>query len=267
MLPVYLLIGVYVVAQALPQNADDELYQRLRPWAALALVTNSVWLYLFAFQLFWLALVDIALYLYSLWRLVALVDLDLLAKAEESTPWWKAFGAHLAFAMNGAWVTVATLLQLQINLMEEGYYPSADLTVGLIGVLSLIASTRAYARADWVWAATSAWALSAVGASQSADSEWGCLSKVCDACAQGSQRICEREVPAPLGWAHACSDKPEVIAASCVLDKSYAVAAATATAITVVGLALVAGIARGLLARRAAAKAAASSDSPFRRID
>jgi len=265
---IYLLIGVYIVSQVLPVNAGDSFYTTVRPWAALALVTNAVWLYLFAYQLFWLALLDISVYLATLYKLVALADVDAVSIFSEDarSRKWKRLGVHAAFAVNGAWVSVATLLQFSINLVEEGYYPSADLTLGLFGILAIIACLRALWRADWLWAAATAWALGAVSASQGSTSQWGCLSRVCAACAEGPQRICQRDSAAPLGWASACSQQDNIITSTCAVDKSQAVQVGALVAIAAVVIALVLGITRSVLKMRREEKEASHVDSPFRRI-
>lgn len=261
---IYLLLGAVVVVQALPSNVDDPstpgaaLYAKLRPWLALALATNGAWLYLFSFQLFWAAFVDIAVYLGALVAMVRIVDLDLAADIGQ--PEYKQrLLVHAACASNAAWVSVATCLQLQINLMEEGYYPSADLSVGLVVLIGGVAALRCFAKADLVWALVSAWALAAIVHNQRPASKWGCVGDVCAACAAAPQRICASERAAPLGWAKTCAGgaAAKAVAAgelgACVVPKSEALSAACEVVIALVAASFVLGVVRGLLAKRARA--------------
>jgi len=263
---IYLLIGAVVVMQALPSNVNDpsapgsQLCATLRPWLSLALITNGAWLYLFSYQLFWAAFIDIVLYLAALIVLVKSINIDIAAEIGE--PLYKQrLLAHAAFASNAAWVSVATCLQFQINLMEEGYYPSADLSVGLIVLVGGLAATRAFAKADLVWALVAAWALAAIVHNQRPESSWGCLDDVCASCDAAKQRICTNERAVPLGWSLAC---PADSAGTCVVAKSTTVTVACEVWIGLVAASFVAGVIRGLLSKR---RKAAGDDAEYARAE
>jgi hypothetical protein len=162
---------------------------------------------------------------------------------------WKEVLAHFAFAANLAWLTVATLFQLDIVLLEEGWAASTDFAIGQLILVGLAACWAAFTYADVVWALVAIWALLAVGANQLEQSAWGCLSQICTACgATTDQRICTK--PSPRGWKQACADFAYTDAKTCVLEKSGAVRW-VALATTVAILCFVAlGIARGALLLR-----------------
>jgi hypothetical protein len=250
---VYLLVGAYVGAQALPRHSSNPLLAPLRPWIALGLACNCSWLVLFGHELFWTALLVLGLYALSLYKLVALIGLDLTQTAEPS--YGIRLLAHCAFAANASWVTVATLLQLQINLLDEGYSASSDLTVAMLMLAVAIGSYRALVAADLPWAAIGAWALTAIRANQSAGSDWGCLPGICAACKAGAQRICTNRRAPPLGWTAACANKLRIASPDgCLLERSETVAAACQVGIALIAVALVAGVARGLAKKRVAKK-------------
>lgn len=246
---IYLLLGAVCVVQALPRHARSPFFAPIRPWLALALACNCGWLVLFGNELFWTSFLVIAAYLLALCRLVQLVGLDL---ADLGAPAYATrLLAHCAFAANASWVLVATLLQLQLNLLDEGYFPSADLSVAMLLLAAALGSWRAYAAADAPWAAAAAWALVAIRANQQPGSDWGCLSSICASCEAGRQRICTSVRAAPLGWAAACAGEQRAAQpGGCVLERSGAVAGACAVGVAMVAVALAAGAVRGGLASR-----------------
>lgn len=217
---IYALVGAFCVVQVVPKWVADPTYVALRPWVALALVSNCGWLFLFGWELFWLAFVVIVVYLVALYWAVFAIDLNVTDTRAPS--YGLRLLALLAFSSNAAWVTVATLLQLQVNLLDEGYFLSEGLTVAMLCAAIAIASYRALAWADAAWVAISAWALGTISSNQLPGSDWGCLASVCDACAEGAQHICTNARAPPLGWANACAKKLPT-SDECVLERSPAV--------------------------------------------
>jgi hypothetical protein len=238
------------VGQVVPQWASDETLASIRPWVALALCTNCAWLFLFGNELLWLSFLVICTYLFALAKIVALVDLDLI---DTSAP---SYGPRLlalcAFSANASWVTVATLLQLQVNLLDEGYWTSEDLSVAMLCAAIAIGSYRALVWADVPWALVGGWALNAIRVNQQPGSDWGCLKGVCEACAEGTQRICTNSRPPPLGWASACAER-QPQSDECVLERSEAVQRTCVFGLVCISVCLVLGIVRGVIAKRTAA--------------
>lgn len=241
---IYVLIGAFCAAQALPRYASSPHLVPLRPWVALALVCNCTWLILFGHELLWTSFLIIVTYLCALCKIVQLIGLDL---ADVNAPSYALrLLAHCAFAANASWVAIATLLQLQLNLLDEGYFPSADLSVAMLLLAVALGAWRAYAAVDVPWAAAGAWALTAIGKNQQAGSDWGCLPSICSSCKAGVQRICTNGRSPPLGWAAACASKLRIARPDgCVLDRSAAVGATCVVGVSVIAVALVAGAVRG----------------------
>lgn len=108
------------VVQSLPASIADPSFEPLRPLATLAFVFNAAWLVIFAHQLFWTALVVIVMYLWTVYALVALIRVNTvkaLANITQPGVWRMLIGQH-CFSANAAWLTAATLLQFEINLLE-----------------------------------------------------------------------------------------------------------------------------------------------------
>ena len=99
---------------------------------AMALfVANGVWLFLFGWQIFWVALLVIVAYDVLLFKLLATLDVNYFSR---SVPWKTKVFVAAGFSANASWVTVASFLQTQVNLLQEGWLPSADFTVGEIAL-------------------------------------------------------------------------------------------------------------------------------------
>lgn len=117
---VYAWVAIWGIVQALPASISDPSFEPLRPLASLAFLFNTAWLVIFAHQLFWTAFVVIIMYLWTLYALVALIRVNTvkaLANITQPGVWRMLIGQH-CFSANAAWVTVATLLQFEINLLE-----------------------------------------------------------------------------------------------------------------------------------------------------
>lgn len=258
---------VFAVVQALPSALNDPRFTSLRPLSTVAMACNAAWIVTFAYGYFWIAFVVISIYLAATVRLTTLVDANVvsgLALASTVPGTWRGLLAHAVFAANASWLIVATLLQLQVTLLDEGWAPSEGFSTGLAAVVAFAACARAYARADVVWAAVAAWALLAIAANQLPDSEWGCLAQVCAACASGgAQRICARDGPPPVGWAGACANVRST--GECVVGKSDTILYAAVSGAALVALALAAGLVKGAVEARDLRRAVAApprADAP-----
>jgi hypothetical protein len=248
---IYTLEAVFCVCQALPSSlANDELAKIRLPVLGL-FAANAGWLFLFGFEAFWAALIVIVVYDYFLFVVLTSLDVNMLSRR----PAWVLKLAAAAFGANASWVTVASCLQVQVNLLEEGWLSSPDFAIGLLAGAVGVACAAVYRFADPVYAAVAAWALSGIIANQAPDSLFGCDAQICPACAEGLP-ICERASTStfsgrPNGFAELCGayNASATAAPRCVVDKSAAVVGWAYAGIGAVALALVIGVARGAALR------------------
>mmetsp|Transcript_10269 Transcript_10269/g.25861 ORF Transcript_10269/g.25861 Transcript_10269/m.25861 type:complete len:377 (-) Transcript_10269:7-1137(-) len=267
---IYALLAVFAIVQLIPTSIKDPVFAPLRPLATLAMFLNVVWLFTFAYQYFWISLVVISFYLIVLYKLVALVDTNLItALARIRSPGkWRMIIAQLAFSANASWVTVATLLNLQVTLLEEGWASTEEFSTGLIAIAIVVACVASHIRADLAWAAVAAWALLAIGANQMPGVGWGCLSEICAACESDDQRICTNGRDSPLGWQQSCAGFDNSTADSdCVLAKSLTIVDLTITGTALVFIFFATGVVNGIFkaimyTREAAADLELSPSSP-----
>lgn len=247
---IYTLVGIFTVLQLLPGQREDPYYRAVRPWAAASLVANIGWLYLFADQLYWMAAVVIVGYAVALFTALERFDVDYL---DASRSWTQKLGSA-AFSANSAWVVVATGLQICGNLLEEGWMPSADFCVGLLFALTGFACYNIVRRADFVYALISGWALGGIINNQSAGSDFGTKSAICnEKCKEGILNICNGGV-----FSTVCNSPTEQ-----VVLKSTKVVHFAYVAIALLVVAVVLGVVRGLLHRRAEAARKNSKNQPL----
>lgn len=259
---IYALEALFVVYQLIPAaGLHAPAARAVRAPAACAFVANGVWLLLFGNERYWPALLVIVLYTWMLFEVVQRLD-AIFRKDKVGLLTKLVIGA--GFSANASWVTVASVLQIQVNLLEEGWLPSADFSIGLLLVAVMVAAISTFSRADAIFALVAAWALGGIINNQSPDSTWGCAAQICPACQNAtSLSICSRPSSAPShglpnGWgglecAPYTSNKPAPSDPGCVVPKSDAVIGWCYAGIAVVALALVAGFAhKAARSRRAA---------------
>lgn len=238
---IYLLVGVYTLLQVLPSQRKVEVFRKARPVAALANILNIIWLYCFSFELFWVSAIVILGYAASLLKLITIFDLNYL---DAHRTWQEKLGCA-AFSANGAWVCVATALQVCLNMTDEGWLVSADFVTGMLFTVTLLACYNVWLRTDLLYAFVSAWALGGIISNQGASSKWGTWENICiDKCVDETLRICK-----PGGLFNlVCKDKTNP--ALQVVPKSPKVIAFCWVCIGLVLVALVAGVVKGVMARR-----------------
>lgn len=212
---IFMTLGLYTVYQALPASCyggfDDEIVQKIRLPVIGLEVFNSAWNFLFGWEAYWMALLDIVLYDILLWVVIRRARVNYFAPLPNMSP-WKALRTKLfvamPFSVHAAWVTVASVLNIQVNLLEEGWMPSPSFSIGCcwlavtIGVCLTI-----FPHADLPYALVTLWALGGIITNQQPDSTFGCVSRICGACNEVSLPICAHTNTAaadrlPNGWAH-----------------------------------------------------------------
>lgn len=239
---IYLLVGIFACMQALPSQLADPKLREARPYACVSFLTNLTWLYCFSFELYWVSFVIIVFYCLSLLKLIEIFDVD-YCSAERT---WQHKLYASAFSANGAWVCVATALQVCLNTMDEGWLVSPDFTTGLIFAVSLLACYNVYRHGDLIYAFISAWALGGIISNQGEGSKWGMLNSICSEACKSTMRICQEGGL----WGTVCSVDIDPEKDVQVVPKSNKVINFCWTCIGFVLVALVAGIVRGLLLRK-----------------
>lgn len=269
---IYFLEAVYIIYQALPSKWEDEPLMKSRPWMIFAQLFSIAWLYLFGYSQLWVALIVIILYEVCLVKTLFILDCNLTYLSKS---WSLKLCVYSGIAINAGWVFVASLLQMNINFMAEGWAPSQEFAVGCVMLATAFASYMVYIRADAFYAFASAWALSWVIANQNSQNPddtaarvWGTAADVCSQACLDHMQVCrgppeETTVVAPRQglFYSACSEfiKGEqenfvlIASSTMVINACYA-------GVVIVLISLVAGVIAGCCSPKTEEKESAELD-------
>ena len=143
---IFLGVGVHTVYQAVPfaygGGLEDPQVAKVRvPMLALLSFSMS-WIFLFGWGRYWVALGAIVLYAVLLHTVLSRLDLHYFEQS--TTPLKTKLCIGVPCSIHAGWVTVASVLQMKINLHEEGWLPSADMAIGLLALATGIAAATKY---------------------------------------------------------------------------------------------------------------------------
>lgn len=102
-----------------------------RKWVILAFLLNAVWLPVFSFFRWWLALAIIAGYLYALYKSHEQLEINYGSSAD----WHLKVFAFTGISLNFAWVVVATLLNVTV-VARNSRIIYTPITAGVINATS-----------------------------------------------------------------------------------------------------------------------------------
>lgn len=210
---IFIFLGVYTVYQALPTRCygglDCALVAKVRLPALGMMVLNSFWNFLFGWEFYWVALLDIVLYDALLFVCIRRCEVNYFERIADMTR-SQSIRTKLClvapFSVHAGWVTVATALNVQVNLLEEGWMPSADFSVfACWSAVAVGLVLTIFRNADLPYTLVTLWALGGIVSNQSPGSTWGCASRICGTCVEAALDICTRSSSAatghlPNGW-------------------------------------------------------------------
>jgi hypothetical protein len=175
--PIFLLIGVYAVYQALPAQRENRLLRRIGWWIAAACLGNALWEVVFPQRQFVLAQVIIIAIFASLAVAFGLLAREARAQTLSGTERWLV---ALPLGLLFGWLSAATLVGLGATLRATGLLPEGGAEVFAAGALLLLCGGIASlvllrgaiipAQGLLAYAAAVVWALVAVVAQGGADS-------------------------------------------------------------------------------------------------
>jgi len=197
---IFIFLGVYTIYQALPAKYyggfECELVARVRVPALGMMILNSFWNFLFGWESYWMALLDIVLYDALLFVCIRRCGVNYFTPIVDMTR-QQALRTKIClvapFSIHAGWVTVATTLNVQVNLLEAGWMPSPDFSVFACWTAVAIGLVLTIFRnADLPYTIVTLWALGGIVSNQADGSTWGCASRICGTCVEATLPICSR---------------------------------------------------------------------------
>ncbi len=157
---IYLLLLIFIITQtiaAFSDKASKYLLSPLASWAfALTCVLNSLWIITWHYQMVFLSVVVMLLFLITLIYLVRRMD------SEKIENFWSRFAVKLPFSIYLGWISVATIANITALLVHWNWngfgIPENVWAIIMIGAGTFLSSTMMLKRADIFYALVVIWA-------------------------------------------------------------------------------------------------------------
>lgn len=163
---IYILLGVFVVYQALPRNRDASFLSRISFLFLLSGLLNVFWLFLWHYGFITLSVIFMFGLLASLITIYLRLDIG-----KATVPLRERVCVHLPFSVYMGWITVASIANVSVALTFVGWdgggIDPAIWAVLVIAVALLITLIAIGARRDVAYGLVIVWALAGIMAKQS----------------------------------------------------------------------------------------------------
>jgi benzodiazapine receptor len=164
---IYLLLGAFVVYQALPNQQENDFQTKVGWLFALSCVVNVFWLLLWQYNLIAFSTVLMFALIATLTMIYTRLDIGVskVSRVEK-------LAVHLPFSVYLGWITVATIANIAVTLVNLGYTElvlgAANWAVVVIIAALLITGLMLWTRRDVAYAAVLVWALTGIYLKQAA---------------------------------------------------------------------------------------------------
>jgi len=163
---IYILLGVFVVYQALPSQQGKDYQKEIRWLFVLSSLINIVWLFLWQFEYLILSVVLIFLLLATL----ILIYLR-LGVGKSKVALREKLAVHLPFSVYLGWITVASIANVAATLVSlnwGGFGVSSETWAAVVIAVALIITVlMLVTRKDVAYALVIIWALVGIGVNHS----------------------------------------------------------------------------------------------------
>jgi len=163
---IYVLLGVFVVFQALPSQRGKDFQKRIGWFFALGSIANMVWLFLWQFEYLAFSIVLMFLLLATL-----ILIYTRLGIGKSKTTMREKLAIHVPFSVYLGWITIASIANVAVTLVSinwDGFGISAETWAALIVIVALIITLLVVAtRKDVAYALVIIWALVGIAVKQS----------------------------------------------------------------------------------------------------
>jgi benzodiazapine receptor len=163
---IYILLGVFVVFQALPSQQGQAFQKKIGWLFALSSLANIVWLFLWQYEYLVFSVVLMFLLLATLILIYLRLD---IGRSKVTTR--EKLAVHLPFSAYLGWITIASIANVAVTLVSinwDGLGISAETWASLIIVVALLITVLVAAtRRDIAYSLVIIWALVGIAVKQS----------------------------------------------------------------------------------------------------
>ncbi len=164
---IYVLLGIFVVFQALPSQNTKDYHGRIGWLFVLSSLINIAWIFLWQFEILSLSVVLIFLLLVTLIAIYLRLDIG-----RSAAPLREKLAVHLPFSVYLGWITIASIANVSVTLVSVGWN-TLDLSIQetwavLIIIIALLITLLVIAtRKDVAYGLVIIWALLGIAVKQS----------------------------------------------------------------------------------------------------
>jgi hypothetical protein len=163
---IYVLLGIFVVFQALPSEKGKDYKRRIGWLFVLSSIFNIVWLFLWQFEYLGLSVILMFLLLASLISIYLRLD---IGKTEVG--FREKIAVHVPFSTYLGWITIASIANIAVTLVSvnwDGFGIIPEIWANLIIIVALLITIQVLAtRKDVAYGLVIVWALIGIAAGQS----------------------------------------------------------------------------------------------------
>jgi len=163
---IYILLGIFVVFQALPSQQGKEFQKKIGWLFILSSVINIVWLFLWQFEYLGFSVILMFLLLATLITIYLRLN---IGKSKISLR--EKLAVHLPFSVYLGWITIASIANVAATLVSvnwDGFGVSPETWAALVIIVALFISLLVLAtRKDVAYALVIIWALVGIAVKQS----------------------------------------------------------------------------------------------------
>jgi len=163
---IYILLGIFVVFQALPSQQGKEFQKKIGWLFILSSVINIVWLFLWQFEYLGFSVILMFLLLATLITIYLRLN---IGKSKISLR--EKLAVHLPFSVYLGWITIASIANVAATLVSvnwDGFGVSPETWAALVIIVALFISVLVLAtRKDVAYALVIIWALVGIAVKQS----------------------------------------------------------------------------------------------------
>ena len=165
---IYILLGVFIVFQALPSQKGREYHEKISWLFVLSSLFNIIWLFLWQFEYLIFSVVLMFLLLASL------IAVYLRLKIGKTTVTLREkLAIHMPFSVYLGWITIASIANVSVTLVSlnwDGFGLGAEAWAALVLIVALIITLLVITtRKDVAYALVIIWALVGIAVKQSSN--------------------------------------------------------------------------------------------------
>lgn len=162
---IYVLLGIFVVFQALPSQREKDYQKRIGWLFVLSSLINIAWLFLWQFEYLSLSVVLMFLLLATLIAIYLRLNIG-----KSAVPLHEKFAVHVPFSVYLGWITIASIANVSVTLVSvgwDGFGISQETWATLILIVALLITLLVIAtRKDIAYGLVIIWALAGIAVKQ-----------------------------------------------------------------------------------------------------